>query len=81
MATAQYTWNRWLLALGKYVKHICGDGSAASLTNKAPLKDGRPITSRLLLDYLISQEAGSANAMGEKEKGAKGWWCCSGVAV
>lgn len=69
MATAQCTWNGWILASCKHVKHILGDCSAASLTNKALLKHGRPITSCWLPDYLISQEAGSANALGEKEQG------------
>lgn len=69
MATAHCTWNGWLLALSKHVKHIRGDCSAAWLTNKVSLKGGRPITSRLLQDYLISQEAGSANATGERDKG------------
>lgn len=69
MATAQCTWNGCLLALCKHVKHIRGDCSAASLTNKASLKDGWPIISRLRPDYLISQEAESANATRVKEKG------------
>lgn len=85
LATARHTRNGWLLALGKHVKHIRGDCSAASLTNKALLKDRRPITSRLLQDYLISQEAGSTNATGEEEKGGGGvvggGRVCSGGAV
>lgn len=72
LATAQCTCNGWVLALGDHVKHIRGDCSVASVTNKASLKDRRPITSRLLLDYLISQEAGSTNATGEKGKGGEG---------
>lgn len=73
MATPHCTWNRWLLALCEHVKHTCGKCSAVLL------KDGRPITSRLLPDYLISLEAGLANATGEgdgREEGSR-----SGVAV
>lgn len=60
MATPQCTWNGWLLALCKHVKHACGSCSA-----------GGPITSRLLPDY-PDISGGRISQCNSREEGSQG---------